>query len=392
MKKVLAPLDDRGPLRVLFLTTSMPVGGAETILVELVRGLDRARFAPELCCLKELGPLGVCLTDEIPVYCDLLGHKYDVGVLGRLIRLLRRRKTDVLVTVGAGDKMFWGRIAARLAGVSVVLSALHSTGWPDRIGRLNRWLTPMTDAFIAVADAHGQYLVEQEGFPVAKVCVIRNGVDTGRFGPGRGGRALRAKLGIPPAAPIAGIVAALRPEKNHELFLAAARQVGDQLPLARFVIVGDGPRRPAIVTAARRFGIADRVHFLGTRRDIPAVLDMLDVFVLSSHQEAFPVSILEAMACRLPVVATRVGSVGESVSDGETGFLVEPGDARGMASGIARLLRDPARARAMGMAGRDAVVRTGSVTSMVRGYEKLMMRLYQAKSALSVLPAGAIRY
>ena len=121
------------------------------VTANIIRRIDRARFAPELCCLKDRGPLGEELAYFIPVHHNLLHNKYDVRVWPRLVRLLRRRQIDVLVTVGAGDKMFWGRLAAWRARLPVTLSALHSTGWPDGVGKLNRLLTPITDAFIAVA-------------------------------------------------------------------------------------------------------------------------------------------------------------------------------------------------------------------------------------------------
>ncbi len=219
------PLADRGPLRVMFLNTSLVVGGAETLLVDLVRRLDRERFLPEIACLKTPGPLGEMLAREMPVHSGFLRSKFDARVLKRLTRLCIERRVDAVVTVGAGDKMFWGRLAAWRAGVPVVLSALHSTGWPDSIGRLNRWLTPLTDAFIGVAPAHGGYLIERERFPAAKVRVIPNGVDVERFAQ-RGERdSLRRSLGIEADAPVAAIVAALRPEKNHAMFLEAAAQV-----------------------------------------------------------------------------------------------------------------------------------------------------------------------
>src|SRR5688572_22901172 len=148
------------PFRVMFMLTDMRIGGAETLTANVIRRLDRARFAPELCCLKERGILGDALADEIPVHANLLASKYDLRVGARLVRLLRHRQIDAVVTVGAGDKMFWGRLAAKRAGVPVIISALHSTGWPDGIGRLNRMLTPITDAFIAVAQAHGRFLIE----------------------------------------------------------------------------------------------------------------------------------------------------------------------------------------------------------------------------------------
>ena len=241
----LVRVQDR-PLRVMFVKTFMPVGGAETLLVELIRRLDRQRFAPELCRLKERGPLGEQLADEIPTHANLLTSKWDVRVLARLVKLLRQRQIDAIVTVGAGDKMFWGRLAGRLAGVPVIASALHSTGWPDGVGRLNRLLTPITDAFIAVAPSHGDFLTRFEKFPGEKVVVIPNGVDTGRFSPVPDGDKVRRELGLTSTAPVVSIVAALRPEKNHEMFLQVAAKIRRRVSDAQFLVVGDGPCRAAL--------------------------------------------------------------------------------------------------------------------------------------------------
>ncbi|MCA9271200.1 MAG: glycosyltransferase, partial [Planctomycetales bacterium] len=353
---------------------------AEVLLVNLIRGLDRKLFAPELCCLKELGPLGEQLADEVPAHSQLIGCRWDVSVLWRLTRLMRSRKVDAVVTVGAGDKMFWGRLAAWLAGVPVVCSALHSTGWPDGVGRLNRLLTPLTDAFIGVAQPHGRFLVEFERFPAAKVRVIPNGVDTNRFQPRPEAAAqLRHELGIPADAPVAGLVAALRPEKNHELFLETAALVSRRIPAAHFVLAGDGPQRQIIEAAIDRLKLRDRVHLLGTRSDVPEVLSTCDVFLLTSDNEASPVSILEAMAVGLPVVATQVGSVPESVVQGETGFLAPPGDAAALAAGVEPLLADAALRGRFGAAGRRHVEATGSLSAMVRGYEQLLLELHGRK-------------
>lgn len=364
----------------MFIQTSMPVGGAETLTMELVRRLDRERFAPEICCLKERGPLGKVLAREVPVHDRLLTNKYDLRVWPRLMRLLRRRHMDAVVTVGAGDKMFWGRLAARRAGVPVVVSALHSTGWPDGISFLNRLLTPITDAFIAVAPSHGRYLIEQEHLPVRKVVVVPNGVDTQRFRPAHDVDEVRAELGIGPAVPVVAIVAALRPEKNHELFLEVAQRVALRLPKARFLVIGDGPRRAALEDLAAQLGVAGRVMFLGSRDDVPRLLSVADVFVLTSHNEAKPVSILEAMSVGLPVVATNVGSVGETVHSSETGYLVPAGDAGALTERLVSLLNDPQRRTAMGIAGRERVVSRWSVDVTVAGYEHLIETLYERKT------------
>ncbi len=363
----------------MFLLTSMPVGGAETLLGNLVRGMDPNRFLPEICCLKERGPLGDELSGEFPVHAELIRCKFDVTVVGRLSRMMRERQVDAVITVGCGDKMFWGRLAARQAGVPVVASALHSTGWPDGVGMVNRWLTPITDAFIGVARAHGEHLVNREKFPREKVHVIPNGVDTQQFCPWVGDVATRRQqLGLPIAGPIAMIVAALRPEKNHRRFLSAARLVRDVCPDANFVIVGDGPERAGLVEFAAELHLQDCVHFLGNRSDVAQLLQASNVLVLSSDNEAAPVSILEAMSSGLPVVASDVGSISEMILDGRTGFLVplRPGP---FADRIIRLFEHPAQAVRMGAIGRDHVIEHGSLTRMIDGYQNLIESIYRKK-------------
>lgn len=367
------------PLRTLFIHTSMPLGGAETLTVNLIRRLDRDRFAPELCCLKQPGPLGEMLANEIPVHDSLLAGKYDLRVWPRMTKLLRHREIDAVVTVGAGDKMFWGRLAARCVGVPVILSALHSTGWPDGIGRLNRLLTPITDGFIAVAPSHGRFLVEEERLPAGKVFVISNGVDTDRFAPVPDVVAVRRKLGIGPTDPVVTIVAALRPEKNHELFLEMASRIVRELPAAKFLVIGDGPRRDPMEQLAGELGIQNSVHFLGSRDDVPSLLSATDIFALTSHNEANPVSILEAMSIGRPVVATDVGSIREAVYEGVTGHLVAPGDATQLTARVLDLLRDPLRAQSMGAAAREKVVSRWSLDSLVQGYERLIEKIFARK-------------
>ena len=367
------------PLRVMFVHTFMPVGGAETLLVNLIRRLDRVRFAPEICCLKRPGPLGEVMAREVPVFSHLLAHKYDLRVLPRLTRLLARRRIDAVVTVGAGDRMFWGRLAARLAGVPVILTALHSTGWPDVVGRLNRLLTPITDGFIAVAGEHARYLREVERFPAHKVFVIPNGVDTDRFRPRPPDEGLRRQLRLPPGAPVVGIIAALRPEKDHELFLRVAQRVCGAVNQAQFLIVGDGDLRPRLEAASAELGLEGAVHFLGSRADIPELLSLIDVAVLTSKMEASPVTILEAMACGKPFVAPRVGSIPETVVDGQTGYLA--GDEVGLAGHITRLLTDTDLRRVFGENARRRVEQHLSLERMVEGYEQLIARLHAVKMA-----------
>lgn len=385
------------PLRTMFLVTSMPVGGAETLLMNLVRRLSRERFAPEIVCLKDPGPLGEELSSELPVHHNLIGGKFDMLVLFRLWRLMRTRQIDAVVTVGAGDKMFWGRLAAKLAGVPVIASALHSTGWPDSVGKLNRILTTITDAFIGVADSHGRHLVEREFFPTDKVHVIYNGVDTERFKLGDK-QLVRRELGLPANAKVIAILAALRPEKNHEFFLRTAAKILAHEPKSQFLVIGDGALRGSLEKLAGELGILRQTHFLGSRPDVDRVLHSVDVLALTSNNEASPVSILEALSCGVPAVAANVGSVSETVIDNVTGKLFPTGDEAAYITAILELLADePLRTR-LGATGRQQVIEKRSLSAMVAGYETLLTNIYHSKmkrtfavskSRLSQTPLGA---
>ena len=357
----------------MFLLTSMPVGGAETLLVNLVRRFDRNRIEPLIGCLKQKDVLGEAISSKVPVFENLIRHKFDVGVIGRLKKLFQQQAVDALITVGAGDKMFWGRIAGRQARLPVILSALHSTGWPDGVGRLNRMLTGITDGFIAVARQHAEFQINQERFPEQKVFLIPNGIDTDHFAFDPEKRKhWRLTYNIPSNSPVVGIVAALRPEKNHSMFLKTAKRVSGSIPQSHFVIAGDGPERDGLERLADELGISKQVHFTGTVNDVVGVLSMLDLFALTSHNEASPVSILEALSCQLPVVATDVGSIDESVLHGQNGFLVPAGDIEQTAARWLEVLSSESLREQMGRVGRQQVVENSSLERMTDGYTELV--------------------
>ena len=370
--------ENRGPLRVMFVHTEVVVGGAETLLLEIIRKMDRTRFEPELCCLQQLAELGEVIAKEIPTHVGLLEHKFDYKVLGRLKKLLQEREIDAVVTIGTGgDRMFWGRLGAWRAGVPVILSALHATGYPMKVERMNRMLAPITDGFIGCASTHSKFLVSGEGCPANKVFTVWNGVDVDRFCL-RDQAEMRARLDIPEGIPVGGIVAALRPEKQHVMLVESWAQVVKQLPEALLVVVGDGIERAAIEAKTAELGLENNVRLLGTRHDVPECLSAMDVKVLSSKMEANPASTLEANACGLPVVVPDVGSLPDTVIQGETGLLVKPNDPTALANGIVDILSRPDRGRSMGQAAHQLVCDRFSVEVMVGGYECLIDGIYRA--------------
>ncbi|MFN3191651.1 MAG: glycosyltransferase [Aureliella sp.] len=374
----LPALGGRGPLRIMFIHTELVVGGAETLLVEIIRKLDRTRFAPELCCLKGLAELGEVLAAEIPTHSGLLRSKFDIGVIRRLGNLLKEREMDAVVTVGTGgDRMFWGRLAAWYAGIPVVLSALHSTGYPVTVEPINKLLAPITDGFIGCASAHSKYLASGEGCPPQKVYTVWNGVDVDRFQPGDAAE-IRKRIGLPIDAPVAGIVAALRPEKQHVLLLDAWANVLNRIPKAQLVIVGDGIEREKIEQRALELGVTQNVHMLGTRHDVHEILTAFDVKILASRMEANPASTLEANACGVPAIAPNVGSLPDTIQDGVTGLLTPPNDPEALSIAIQKMLGNLGTAKKMGQAALKTVRQRFSVEVMVAGYESLIEGLYQA--------------
>ncbi|MDO3636847.1 glycosyltransferase [Mycolicibacterium arseniciresistens] len=346
-------------IRPLFIVPDLRIGGAERHLVTLVTRMDATRFRPEVLCIGEEGEFFSALTDAgIPAHAMRLPKRHALQALRGLVETMRRMRPDVVVLRGYNAEAL-GRIAARIAGVKHAVLWVHNIGDAEPRGRarrltdriLDRW----TDRYFGVAEAQRSYLTDDLGYPADRVRIIHNGVDPAQFGTGTDRRVLTG-LGIAPGAPVAGVVAALRPEKDHVTFLHAARRVVDARPGAQFLVIGDGPARPGLETLCATLGLADNVHFTGARRDIDRLLQAVDVFVLSSRTvECFPVSLLEAMACARPAVCTDVGGVAEMLVDGVTGHLVPPGDPGQLAGRLEQLFADPAAARRMGLAGRARV-------------------------------------
>ena len=348
---------------MLFVVPQLGIGGAERHALTLMTHLDRVRFAPSLLCIGQAGSLfDEVVAAGLPARALGRTRRQMPLALAEMVAHLRRTRPDVLVLRGANAEML-GRVAAVLAGVPRAVVWVHNNvdlAPRPRVRRLaDRLLEPATSAYYGVAHGQLPYLTETLGYPPEKVRIIHNGVDAARFAPracGGRDRALAAEFGVGLDEPLVGIVAVLRPEKDHATFLRAARLVLDREPRARFLVVGRGPLQGELQALADELGLADRVIFAGARNDVPEILALLDVFVLSSYTEAAPMAILEAMAAGRPAVCTAVGGVPEMVDDGVTGFLVPPREPAVLADRLVRLVRDPELARGMGRAARGKLV------------------------------------
>jgi sugar transferase (PEP-CTERM/EpsH1 system associated) len=360
------------PIRVVHLVRQLDLGGLEIVVWNLVRCTDRERFEPRVICLGERGAIADRF-DTIGVPVETLGARGRTDAILRLARRLWRLRADVLHTHNPTPHLV-GAVARWLARVGVLVHTKHGRNYPGvrRAVLANRWASLITDAVIPVSEDAADVVRRVERVPAKKVQVIRNGIDLTSFpapdkrGLEGDGRAIS--------------VARLHAVKDQATLLRAIRRIVDARPEFRLVLVGEGPERPGLEQLCRELGLEESVCFSGHRDDVRERLLQCDLFMLSSLSEGISLSLLEAMAAGLPVIATEVGGNREVVVHGETGFLVPPGSPEAIASATLSLIDDPARALAMGRSGRKRVEQIFDLRLMVRRYEALYLELIGRKA------------
>jgi glycosyltransferase involved in cell wall biosynthesis len=371
---------DRRMTRVLFVTNRLEPGGAEQMLVSLVARLPGHDVQPHIACLKkDAGPLARrCRALGIPVFDGLLRFKADVAVLARLGRILLRRRIDVVVAAhSGGDRMFWSTLAGRMFGVKVVVWSHWFPAPNERhLERANRALVRCVDAFVALGRRHRSALVRHEGVPAGRIRVIPNAVklDTFRRAPSRA--EARRRLGLGEHDLAIAIIANLRSEKRHDVFIRAARLLAGRLPEARFLIIGDGPQHRAVRAAVEACGLDPEVlRMIGPRPDVAELLPGLDVCCLCSERECFSVTMLEAAAAGCAFIGPDCGSIPEFVEHRRTGLLIRPADVRSLTDALEALATDADLRRRLAAAARERVFREYGIDRTAHAFANLFQSL-----------------
>jgi len=367
-------------VKVAILASTLNVGGTERVIEALSVGLPDKGFDVNIFCLRSPGMIGSQLNKDVFVKSRILKMKVDPIAFFKLASMLKGY--DILFTVDHHNACFYGTLSSWLAGVRVRVLGVHSTGLWQR-NSVFSWTDKMVlgffDSIVALADKHREYLIEHEGILPEKVAVIPNGVDTDRFSPlsNEDRSKVRQKLNIGVESVVVSIVAALRPEKNHILFLRAASKVLGKFENFTFLIIGDGPQKDNLERLSVELGLEGKVRLLGIRDDVDELLGITDIAVLCSYPvvETFPLSILEAMSCGVPVVATNVGSIGEFIENGKNGILIESNDLDALSNGILGLAHDPERRKKLGQEGRKTIIERFSVNLMIDRYAELFRKL-----------------
>jgi glycosyltransferase involved in cell wall biosynthesis len=368
-------------IKLLHVITSLGIGGAETMLLNLISALDSTEVVSEVVSLSEGGSMRERLRAAgTPVReLGMVPGRVRPGDVALLTRWTRAARPDLVQTWMYHADLVGG-VSARLAGVPVI--------WGIRQGNLdpalNRWstlgtatlcasLSKILPARIVICSRSASAAHEEFGYSRDRMVVIPNGFDPRRFRPDPVMRqSMRAELGIPDDTPLVGLAARLDPQKDHATFFRAAERVHAHHPDVRFTLCGDGidSSNATLMSWVNGAGLGEACHLLGRRDDVPRFFAALDVAVSSSCGEGFPNVVGEAMACGVPCVVTDVGDSAFLV--GETGLVVPPREPEALANAISALFRDGAAGRqARGMAARDRIEQEFALPVVAARYRRL---------------------
>lgn len=378
------------PLKVVLVITNLATGGAETMLLKLLQHIDRTRFSPTVISLVSLGEIGPRIED-LGIRVQALGMsrgQFNPMFVFRLAQLLRQIGPDIVHTWMYHADLLGG-IAARLAGCGHVVWCIRqsnlsksenkrSTLWVVKIcAVLSRCLPDQ----IISCSYRAKEVHEAVGYASSKLQVIPNGFDLSRFVPNLAARqSVRLELGVAAGTPLIGLIARFDPQKNHFGFVEAAANIHAQLGDVHFVLAGTGVdnSNAKLLAAINANGLGDHMHLLGRREDIPRLMAALDALASSSHGEAFPNVLGEAMACGVPCVVTDVGDSAEIV--GPTGRVVAAGDMPGLAKGLLELLQLPAKEReSLGIQARARVAAQYEIRHVIRMYQSFYEQLVASR-------------
>jgi sugar transferase (PEP-CTERM/EpsH1 system associated) len=370
---------ERRPL-ILHVIHHLKTGGLENGLVNLINHLPESRFRHAVACVEDYSDFRNRIKRPDVEVVALERSRVGVwGVRRALYRLCRDWKPAVVHS--RNQSGLDALLPARLAGVPFCIHSEHGWDTDDIDGKkfkpalLRRLHTPLVSQYLTVSRHLQDYLVRRVGIDARRIRQIYNGVDTARFAP----RAHQPRVALPPGfapegAVVIGTVGRLQAVKDQATLLKAFAEACKHAPRMRLVIVGDGPLRDELQALANSLGISDTVWFSGALSDVPAVLRELDVFVLPSLSEGISNTILEALSCGVPVVATAVGGNPELIQDGQYGRLFTPGDVPALSQILLDYAASPELRLQHAGAARRVAVEQFSLDKMMANYQAVYER------------------
>ncbi len=380
-------------IRVLQVIGGMNIGGAEQVIMEIIRGLDRSRFDVGLCCTRVLGVLADQLRDEgVEVLLAAPPSRFLRHLTPAfLLRDIRRFRADVVHSHTTAALIQTGVLGA----IRVLPPWVHTFHFGNYDGnasaqrRYEGHLSRSASQLVAVSESQRSALIAHQGVSADHITTIMNGVKSVTPLSQADVASARAEFGLKPEHVVIGCIAVLSEQKGITYLLDAAQQIVASLPQARFLIIGGGPLEQPLRDKAAALGLADRVVLPGWKKDAARLLPIFDVFVMSSLWEAMPMALLEAMAAGRPIVVTDVGDNRGIVDDGGCGVVVPPRDPGAIAQAVLQIVNTPAASAAMTTRAVRRFNERFTTRHMVNAHEQLYEQLvaHRGRVPAAALPA-----
>ncbi|MFH1898234.1 MAG: GT4 family glycosyltransferase PelF [Candidatus Desantisbacteria bacterium] len=371
-------------INVMQIVYSLEIGGRENVVVNLANGINTDIFNSSICCLKGGGALTTMIREGVQLF---EADKSGLLLLIYLISLLKKEKIDVVHTHNWGA-LCEGGVSAKLAGVPVIIHQEHGTLVKMINVKKRRILAQkfcfrfIDDFLITVSDQLKESMSVSIGIDRRKIKRILNGVEINCFDSKINKEEKKKELFINNSDIIIGTVGRIAPVKDQKTLIYAFAEVIKHIPDIKLVIVGDGESRIELEGIAANLKLSENIRFLGMRFDIPELLAIMDLFVLPSLHEGISITLLEAMASGLPVIATNVGGNPEVVLNGKTGVLVPPDNPEALAEEIIILLKNEQTRKNYGMSGRKIVQESFSLEKMINNHEELYISCLKKKGII----------
>jgi len=378
-----SPFEKDSRAHVLFLIDQLcEMGGAERVLLNTIRLLPKERYRCSLITFKIDSRLGIFDSMPCPFYVFPMRRTMNWGGLqtARKLRSFIRSEGVKIVHTFFETSDIWGGFVSKSTRLPVLVSSRRDMGIlrSSKHDLGYRLVNPCFDLVLTVSEQVRQFCISKDRLTPQKVQTLYNGLELERIGNGNGHRDLRASFGLDPSSPTIITVGNIRRVKGIDVLVEAAARVLAEFPNATFLVVGRNSEPAHFQEIERRItalGIKGNVRFLGECENVYPLLKMSDVFYLPSRSEGFSNALIEAMACALPCVATRVGGNAEAIEEGRNGYLVTNEDAGAAADRILELLRDPVGAMRMGAAGREVVEKKFTADVMIHRLTQFYDRL-----------------
>jgi glycosyltransferase involved in cell wall biosynthesis len=373
------------PLNILHIVPKLSTwGGIGNQLLLVLKQYPRSEFFPIVCSLRDKGVIGKEIEDlGIEVVC--LNRDFKRGfywtIVKELYSLINRRNIQIVRTHEYRANLH-GRLAALLARVPCIMASVHNVynRRDQKLNRriINRYLGTFTDKVVAVSEEVKNEILRYDRVPEHKIAVIHNGVDRERF-INIDAQSIRSEFHIPLSAPVVGTVGRFFPQKGQKYLLDAIAQLRNKLPSIVVLMVGDGPLKDELENHAKNLGIQRNVMFTGIRRDIPALLAAMDVFVFPSLWEGFGNALIEAMAAGKPIVATDIPPVREIMNSEKLGIIVPPANPEAIATSLELLLSDKTFAQDLGNSAQEKAFSSFTIDNTVQRYRSLYKSILEEK-------------